>query len=242
MDDRPRPCSPVAGRAGAHPFRRGGHRTATDNAVRGQPQVLVVDHHDSFTYNLVHLIAVAAGSAPTVISQDAVEPCEVVGGGFTHIVLSPGPGHPSRAADFVVGRELLLRAPVPLLGVCLGHQGLVESFGGTVGQVAPAHGEVARVHHDGQGLFAGVPQDFAAVRYHSFAATSLPDELVMTAWTPGETGPVVMGVRHRHLPLFGLQFHPESIMTEHGALLITNFLHTLPATAEQPGPEGRRAS
>jgi anthranilate synthase/aminodeoxychorismate synthase-like glutamine amidotransferase len=196
--------------------------------------VLVVDHHDSFTYNLVHLITVAAGCAPTVISHDAVEACEVLAGGFTHIVLSPGPGHPSRPGDFVVGRDLLLRAPVPVLGVCLGHQGLVESFGGTVGHVAPAHGEVARVHHDGQMLFAGVPQDFAAVRYHSFAAKTLPDDLVVTAWTPGESGPVVMGVRHRHLPFFGLQFHPESVMTEHGALLMTNFLRTLPATA---GPQ-----
>jgi anthranilate synthase/aminodeoxychorismate synthase-like glutamine amidotransferase len=119
---------------------------------------------------------------------------------------------------------LLLDASVPVLGVCLGMQGLVSAYGGRVGQVTPAHGDVVSVRHDGAGLFAGVPQDFDAVRYHSLAALELPDSLRVTAWCSGAEGDVVMGVAHREKPLWGVQFHPESILTEHGAALVTNFL------------------
>jgi anthranilate synthase/aminodeoxychorismate synthase-like glutamine amidotransferase len=131
------------------------------------------------------------------------------------IVLSPGPGHPDEY-DWSA-----LRLGRPVLGVCLGRQGQVTAYGGVVGRVAPAHGEVAPVRHDGRGVFAGVPSPFEAVRYHSLAALTLPDCLEPTAWTPDG---VVMGVRHRDLPLEGVQFHPESILSTYGAALVANFL------------------
>jgi anthranilate synthase/aminodeoxychorismate synthase-like glutamine amidotransferase len=177
--------------------------------------VLVVDHHDSYTWNLVHLVAAVTGELPEVREHD--EPIDL--DGFTHVVLSPGPGHPADPADFALGRAVF-ECDRPVLGVCLGMQALVTAYGGTVTAVEPAHGEVAHVHHDGTGLFAGLPQGFAAVRYHSLAATEVPDELVVTATAEG----VVMGVRHRTLPLAGVQFHPESILSEHGAALVANFL------------------
>ncbi|WP_374456843.1 aminodeoxychorismate/anthranilate synthase component II [Nocardioides sp.] len=183
------------------------------------PDVIVVDHHDSYTWNLVHLVAAVTGALPRVVQHDEVEPDDVLR--HSHVVLSPGPGHPASHTDFAVGTEVLLAASRPVLGVCLGMQGLVTAYGGTVDRVAPAHGEVAAIRHDGAGVFAGLAQGFAAVRYHSLAATDLPDSLVATAWS--EDG-VVMGVRHRDLPLEGVQFHPESILSAHGEAMIRNFL------------------
>jgi anthranilate synthase/aminodeoxychorismate synthase-like glutamine amidotransferase len=191
---------------------------------RGVPRVVVVDHHDSYTWNLVHLVAGVTGVLPRVVEHDEVGADALLGEGFTHVVLSPGPGNPHDVRDFSVGRQLLLDAEVPVLGVCLGMQGLVVAYGGQVGQVLPAHGDVAAVSHDGSGVFAGLPSPFAAVRYHSLAALVVPDALVETAWCDGPAGPVVMGVAHRDKPLWGVQFHPESILTEHGAALLANFL------------------
>lgn len=187
--------------------------------MKNPPQVVVVDHHDSYTWNLVHLLAGVAGTLPTVVQHDEVTAPEVLA--FTHVVLSPGPGHPASTADFAVGREVLRRAARPVLGVCLGMQGLVVEYGGSVDRTAPAHGEVATVTHDGRGVFTGLPATFAAVRYHSLAAQVVPDCLEVSARS--EDG-VVMGVRHRTLPLEGVQFHPESILSEHGARLVANFL------------------
>ncbi|CAN5685967.1 aminodeoxychorismate/anthranilate synthase component II [soil metagenome] len=187
------------------------------DAVPG-PDVVVVDHHDSYTWNLVHLIASVTGVLPTVVQHDEVSAADVLA--HEYVVLSPGPGTPEEPADFAVGREVLLAATRPVLGVCLGMQGMVTAYGGSVARVRPAHGEVAQVEHDGRGVFAGVPQGFAAVRYHSLAAVELPDVLEVSA-TAGGT---VMGVRHRSLPLEGVQFHPESILSEHGATLVANFL------------------
>jgi anthranilate synthase/aminodeoxychorismate synthase-like glutamine amidotransferase len=187
-------------------------------------RVLVVDHHDSYTWNLVHLVAAVTGELPTVVEHDEVTADALLQQGFTHIVLSPGPGSPDVAEDFSVGRDLLLRAEVPVLGVCLGMQGLVSAYGGRVGRIEPAHGEVARVDHDGTGVLAGLPSPFAAVRYHSLAAVCLPDVLRATAWCADEAGPVVMGVAHREKPLWGVQFHPESVLTEHGERLVRTFL------------------
>ena len=183
-----------------------------------RPRVVVVDHHDSYTWNLVHLVAAVTGRLPTVVQHDEVAAAALAG--FSHVVLSPGPGHPSDPADFAVGREVILGSDVPVLGVCLGMQGLVVAYGGHVGQVEPAHGDVARVCHDGTGVFAGLPSPFDAVRYHSLAAVALPDVLVETAWCAGVDGPVVMGVAHRDRPQWGVQFHPESVLTEHGEQLI----------------------
>ena len=189
--------------------------------------VVVVDHHDSYTWNLVHLIASVTGSLPVVVQHDATDAAYVLG--FTHVVLSPGPGHPANPADFSVGNEVLLAGNRPVFGVCLGMQGLVTAYGGTVERGVPAHGEVALINHDGHGVFADLPQHFKAVRYHSLEAVTLPDCLEVTAACagPSEDGPwALMGVRHRTLPLHGVQFHPESILSEHGAIMVANFLST----------------
>jgi anthranilate synthase component 2 len=186
------------------------------------PRVVVVDHHDSYTWNLVHLVAGVTGALPEVVQHDSTTAAHVLG--FDHVVLSPGPGHPDDPGDFSVGREVLLAGTVPVLGVCLGMQGLVTAYGGLVERVQPAHGDVALVDHDGSGVFAGLPSPYAAVRYHSLAATRVPDELVVTATCADEHGEVVMGVRHRSRPLHGVQFHPESILSEHGHRLVANFL------------------
>lgn len=189
------------------------------------PDVVVVDHHDSYTWNLVHLVAAVTGSVPVVVQHDEVSVDEVLA--HEYVVLSPGPGHPADPRDFSVGREVLLAGTRPVLGVCLGLQGLVTAYGGRVDRIAPAHGEVATLDHDGRGLFAGLPQGFRVVRYHSLAALELPDCLEVTATCVGPDGsasPTVMAVRHRTLPLVGVQFHPESILSEHGTALVTNFL------------------
>ena len=184
-----------------------------------QPDVIVVDHHDSYTWNLVHLLAAVTGVLPRVVQHDEVTPDAVLR--HSHVVLSPGPGHPGSPADFAVGTAVLQVGTRPVLGVCLGMQGLVAAYGGTVARLVPAHGDVATIRHDGDGVFAGLPQGFAAVRYHSLGAVELGVARVATAWS--EDG-VVMGVRHRDLPLEGVQFHPESILSEHGADLVRNFL------------------
>ena len=183
------------------------------------PDVVVVDHHDSYTWNLVHLVASVTGRLPVVVQHDDCSASYLLA--FSHVVLSPGPGTPADPADFAVGREVLADGSVPVLGVCLGMQGLVTTYGGAVDRVPPAHGDITLVGHDGLGVFADVPQGFRAVRYHSLAAVSVPDSLVVTA--RGDDG-TVMGVRHRELPLEGVQFHPESVLSEHGAALVANFL------------------
>ena len=181
--------------------------------------MIVVDHHDSYTWNLVHLIAAVTGELPTVVQHDETTAEFVLG--FSHVVLSPGPGHPADPHDFSVGNEILLDGSHPVLGVCLGMQGLVTAYGGTVERDVPAHGEVALIDHDGRGVFAGLPQGFKAVRYHSLQAHRLPESLEVSATCDAGT---VMGVRHVDLPLEGVQFHPESILSEHGAAMIANFL------------------
>jgi anthranilate synthase component II len=191
------------------------------------PDVVVVDHHDSYTWNLVHLIASVTGVLPQVVQHDEVTAADVLA--HEYVVLSPGPGSPDNPEDFSVGREVLLAGSVPVLGVCLGMQGLVTAYGGTVVQDlhVPAHGEIAHIDHDGRGVFAGLPQGFTAVRYHSLTVLDLPESLVAAASCRGEAdeGPdVLMGVRHESLPLEGVQFHPESILSEHGAVMIASFL------------------
>jgi anthranilate synthase/aminodeoxychorismate synthase-like glutamine amidotransferase len=187
--------------------------------TRVQTDVVVVDHHDSYTWNLVHLVAGVTGELPTVVQHDEVSAAEVLR--HSYVVLSPGPGHPSEFRDFAVGREVLLAGTRPVLGVCLGMQGLVTAYGGTVAPVEPAHGELAAIRHDGTGLFDAIPSPFEVVRYHSLAAVEVPDCLDVTARS--EDG-VVQAVAHRSLPLVGVQFHPESVLTSHGARLVENFL------------------
>lgn len=190
---------------------------------RAAARAVVVDHHDSYTWNLVHLVAAATGALPTVVQHDRTSLDEVLAHDL--VVFSPGPGRPDDPADFAIGGAVLRAAQVPVLGVCLGMQGLVTAYGGRVQRIAPAHGEVARVRHDGRGLFAGLPTPYDAVRYHSLAATRVPDELVVTACCTSTDGTeVVMGVQHRELPQYGVQFHPESVLSEHGLRLVRNFV------------------
>jgi anthranilate synthase component 2 len=182
--------------------------------------LLMLDNYDSFTYNLVHLFQ-ELGAEVTVYRNDAITVDEAEALAPSHLVVSPGPGRP---ADAGVSVELIRRLGrrVPTLGVCLGHQAIVEAYGGEVGQArALLHGKSATVEHDGKGVFAGLPATLEAGRYHSLAATRVPDELEVTARTPdGE----VMGVRHRELPVEGVQFHPESVLTPLGPELGRNFL------------------
>lgn len=193
----------------------------------GSPgDVVVVDHHDSYTWNLVHLIAGVTGVLPRVVQHDAVSPSEVLE--HDYVVLSPGPGRPDRETDFAVGTEVLRAGTTAVLGVCLGMQGLVTTYGGRVEQVTPGHGVLGSIVHDSTGLFAGLPAAFEAVRYHSLAAVTLPDCLERTA-VDTRSG-LTMAVRHRDLPLVGVQFHPESILSEYGAAIVANFL---------AGPRGR---
>ena len=181
--------------------------------------VVVVDHHDSYTWNLVHLIASVTGVLPKVVQHDKATADEVLA--HSHVVLSPGPGSPLSPRDFSVGRSVLLAGTRPVLGVCLGMQGLVAAYGGTVGRVSPAHGSVARISHDEGGIFDGLPQGFRAVRYHSLAALEVPSPLAVTAWADDGA---VMAVRHLELPLVGVQFHPESVLSECGRELVAAFL------------------
>jgi len=180
----------------------------------------MVDNYDSFTYNLVHLFE-ELGAEVKVFRNDAITPDEAERLAPSHLVVSPGPGRPRDAG---VSVELIRRLGpgVPTLGVCLGHQAIVEAFGGEVGQArALLHGKASPVEHDGRGVFAGLPQGLQAGRYHSLAATRVPEELQVSARTPdGE----VMGVRHRELPIEGVQFHPESVLTPLGRDLLGNFL------------------
>jgi anthranilate synthase/aminodeoxychorismate synthase-like glutamine amidotransferase len=181
-------------------------------------RVVVVDHHDSYTWNLVHLVAAVTGVLPDVVEHDEVAAGDLAS--YTHVVLSPGPGRPDDPRDFALGRAVF-ELDRPVLGVCLGMQAMVTAYGGRVGPAEPAHGDVAAIHHDGAGVFAGLPSPFDAVRYHSLQALVVPAELEVTAWCEGAP---VMGVRHRTLPLEGVQFHPESVLTEYGERLVAAFL------------------
>ncbi len=187
--------------------------------------VLLIDNYDSFTHNLYQLFGVL-GAEVAVHRNDAITLDDVLTLAPTHIILSPGPGHPRNARDFGVCAAVVSRcAPTtPLLGVCLGHQGIVHGLGGEVVR-APAivHGKTSRIRHDGDGLFANIDQDVEVMRYHSFIVESdtLPASLRVTAST--DDG-LVMGIQHETWPLFGVQFHPESIGTPCGPQLAQNFL------------------
>lgn len=189
------------------------------------PRVLVIDNYDSFTFNLVQLLG-ELGVEPLCYRNDAISLSEIQALKPTHIVLSPGPGHPENPRDFGICLEVLRRISpkVPTLGVCLGHQGIAVAYGGRIREAPePVHGKASRVYHNGRGIFRGLPQGFRAGRYHSLIVDpdSLPRELRVCA--VGERGEV-MGLRHERFPIEGVQFHPESVLTEHGARLLANFL------------------
>ena len=182
--------------------------------------ILLIDNYDSFTYNLAHLFG-ELGAEVVVRRNDAIGPDEAERLEPSHLVISPGPGRPTAAgACLEIVRRL--SPTVPTLGVCLGHQVVVETFGGEVGQARRlVHGKASAIDHDGRGLFRGLPESFEAGRYHSLAATAVPDCLEVSATcSEGE----VMAVRHRELPVDGVQFHPESVLTPDGSELAKNFL------------------
>lgn len=185
-------------------------------------RLLIVDNYDSFTWNLAHLAASVTGEMPTVIRNDECPWTEIDAYGFEAIIISPGPGHPANARDFGVSADVIRHASVPLLGVCLGHQGIALEYGATVVQSEPAHGIAAVIEHGDDELFRGVPPLFQAVRYHSLIVSEpLPPALRKIAWT---SHGAVMALRHVSRPVWGVQFHPESILTEYGETILTNFL------------------
>jgi para-aminobenzoate synthetase len=185
-------------------------------------KTLLIDNYDSFTFNLFQLIAEVNGEEPLVVRNDGAAWEELARWDVDNVVVSPGPGRPERPADFGVCADAIRLATVPVLGVCLGHQGLGHLAGGTVVHAPEVmHGRLSAIHHDGSALFAGIPQGFSAVRYHSLCVSSpLPAGLEIIAWT--EDG-VVMGMRDLERVRFGVQFHPESICTEYGHRLLENF-------------------
>jgi anthranilate synthase component II len=186
--------------------------------------LLLIDNYDSFTYNLYQYLG-ELGAETRVVRNDELTVAEALSLRPSSVVISPGPGNPDEAGISV---ELIRALPpeVPLLGVCLGHQALGQAFGGRIVR-APRlmHGKTSEIHHDGRGVFAGLPQPFTATRYHSLviAEDSLPECLEVSARTDADVG-VIMAVRHRSLPLEGVQFHPESILTSAGKDLLRNFL------------------
>lgn len=201
--------------------------------------ILVIDNYDSFTYNLVHLVG-RRTDALEVVRNDRITVDQVREMAPTGILISPGPGRP---ADAGITEDLIraVGATTPILGVCLGHQAIGEVFGGRV-VYAPTlmHGKTSLIEHDGQSIFRGAPQGFEATRYHSLVVdrASIPDELEVSAQTPDG---VVMGLRHRSLPIEGIQFHPESVLTVEGPRLIDNWLDQVGVLRDrtkesEPGP------
>ena len=183
-------------------------------------KALVIDNYDSFTYNLVQYLG-ELGAEPEVVRNDKATVAELLGRQPDRLVISPGPCTPGEAGVSIEAARAFPKAGIPTLGVCLGHQSLVEAFGGRTIRGDPIHGKDAEVEHDGKGVLQGLDSPLRAGRYHSLVADpALPDQLELTA----TFGDVVMGVRHRELPAEGVQFHPESVLTPHGKDILRNFL------------------
>jgi para-aminobenzoate synthetase len=198
-------------------------------------RTLLIDNYDSYTFNLFHLLGEVNNSEPVVVRNDELQWEELAALDADNLVISPGPGRPEHARDVGVSLDALCRADVPVLGVCLGHQALAHVAGGTVAHAPEVmHGRLSPIHHDGSSLFAGIPQGFLAVRYHSLVVGAVPAELRISAWTPDG---VIMGLEHRSRPLFGVQFHPESVSTRHGRRLLENFREL---TRARRAPAARR--
>lgn len=187
------------------------------------PSILMIDNYDSFTWNLVHYLG-ESGAAVEVVRNDALTVDEALARGAAGILVSPGPCDPAQAGIIVPLIRAAARDGVPVMGVCLGHQAIGEAFGGQVVRAARiVHGKVDEIAHDGSGLFSGLPSPLRATRYHSLTVDpgTLPDCLRVTATSADGT---IMGLAHRTLPIEGVQFHPESIRSEHGHAMIRNFL------------------
>ena len=183
--------------------------------------ILVLDNYDSFTWNLVHYLR-EIGAEVRVARNDALTAAEAVAGGAEAVLISPGPGAPDEAGISLDLVAACAEARLPLLGVCLGHQAIGQHFGGRIAR-APTimHGKVSAIDHDGSGVFAGLPSPFDATRYHSLCVDPVPDGLIVNARAADGT---IQGLRHETLPIHGVQFHPESIASAHGHVLLANFL------------------
>ena len=197
--------------------------------------ILVIDNYDSFTFNLVHYL-MELGTEVRVERNDALSASEAVASGAKGILISPGPCTPNEAGISLDLVAACADAGLPLLGVCLGHQAIGQHFGGRVVRGGLMHGKTSPVDHDGSGVFADLPSPFTATRYHSLVVEDIPNILHVnaTSETPGLDGTSVMGFRHRELPIHGVQFHPESIATEHGHALLANFLEICGMEAKIP--------
>ena len=185
-----------------------------------EPHILVIDNYDSFTWNLVHYL-MELGAAVEVVRNDAVSAAQALASGAQGFLISPGPCTPNEAGISLDLVAACADSSMPLLGVCLGHQAIGQHFGGRVVRGGLMHGKTSPVSHDGSGLFAGLPSPFTATRYHSLVVEEVPDTLLVNATADDAH---VMGFRHATLPIHGVQFHPESIATEHGHALLANFL------------------
>lgn len=181
-------------------------------------RVLVIDNYDSFVWNLVQYLG-ELGAEVEVVRNDARTVDAMLAGGYDRLVISPGPCTPDEAGVSLEAIPAFAGAGIPVLGVCLGHQAMVQAYGGKVVEGEPVHGKSAEVEHDGRGIFSGLPSPLTVGRYHSLIATDVPDELEVSS----TLGDIVMAVRHRELPAEGVQFHPESVLTPLGKQMIANF-------------------
>jgi len=185
-------------------------------------KILIIDNYDSFVYNLYQYLG-GLGAQLTVYRNDGITVEKVKELKPDKIVLSPGPGHPANARDFGVCEGILSEVKdTPILGVCLGHQGIINYFGGKIEKNTPMHGKTSEIEHNGKGLFSDVSNPLKVMRYHSLVGVEVPEVLEVTAKSKDDG--VVMGVQHKELPIYGLQFHPESIMTDEGKKILGNFL------------------
>jgi anthranilate synthase component 2 len=192
--------------------------------------ILVIDNYDSFTWNLVHYL-MEMGAKVEVVRNDAMSAGQAISTGAQGFLISPGPCTPNEAGISLDLVGAAAEAGVPLLGVCLGHQSIGQHFGGKVVRGGLMHGKTSPVTHDGTGLFEGLPSPFTATRYHSLVVENVPESLVINATSDDGHA---MGFRHKTLPIHGVQFHPESIATEHGHALLANFLRMCGITAKMP--------
>ena len=197
--------------------------------------IYVIDNYDSFTFNLVHYL-MELGAEVEVARNDAISVDALMSSGASGILISPGPCSPDQAGISLEVVKACADQSLPLLGVCLGHQAIGQFFGGKVVRGGLMHGKTSAIDHDGSGVFEGLPSPFRATRYHSLVVENVPDVLLSNAssTTPGLDGTSVMGFRHRDLPIHGVQFHPESIATEHGHALLANFMKLCGENATVP--------
>ncbi|MXO90320.1 anthranilate synthase component II [Pontixanthobacter aquaemixtae] len=196
--------------------------------------ILVIDNYDSFTFNLVHYL-MELGAEVRVERNDAMSAADAIATGARGFLISPGPCTPNEAGISLDLVAACADAERPLLGVCLGHQSIGQHFGGKVVRGGLMHGKTSPVMHDGTGVFEGLPSPYTATRYHSLIVEDIPDVLSVnaTSETPGQDGEKVMGFHHQTLPIHGVQFHPESIATEHGHALLANFLRICGMTPKE---------